>query len=111
MKLLSLLVFTLTLSFSALAADKKIDWSACKKEITESCANKKDDHETHECLEKLPKNKISKACAEMNAGLEAKFSDKHEKNTNINFYITWIPKVLHTLVTKSAFTSSVKAIL
>lgn len=77
MKLLALI--TLTFSFPTFAAEKKIDWTACKKEISESCSKIKDDHETHECLEKLPKNKVSKSCSEMNSGLEGKFSDKHEK--------------------------------
>lgn len=79
MKLLSLLTIILTFSFSVIAADKKIDWAICKKEISESCAKIQDDHEVHECLEKLPKNKISKSCGEMNSSLESKFAEKHKK--------------------------------
>ena len=65
--------------FSSFASDIKIDWTLCKKEISESCIKVKDDHEIHECIEKLPKNKISKVCSEMNSKLEGKFSDKHDK--------------------------------
>ena len=79
MKLFCSIALILGICFEGVAADKKIDWSECKKEFSKSCSKIKDDHEKHECLEKLPKDKISKTCKEFNSSLEGKFSGKHDK--------------------------------
>jgi hypothetical protein len=66
--------------FSISFACEATDWSVCKADLVATgCATKSDDHEKHECLEKAPKTKVSKACAEMNEKLEGTFSKKHHK--------------------------------
>lgn len=72
-------VAVIVLSLQGFASEPKVDWGMCSKEISESCT-KKGDHETHECLEKLPKDKVSKECADFNHKLESKFSGKHKKS-------------------------------
>lgn len=62
------------------AKGKKIDWSLCEREIKEFCAKLTDDHEKHECLEKVPAEKISEECREKNKKLEGQFKGKHKHN-------------------------------
>lgn len=78
-KLSYALILTSVFTSAAFADSKKIDWSACEKEIKEFCSKIKDDHEKHECLEKLAKDKVSKKCHEKNSELESVFKEKHEK--------------------------------
>ena len=81
-KIMRLLLVVTTLAFAttSYAAGKKVDWSLCEREIKESCSNKKDDHATHECLEKLSKEKLSDECREKNEKLEAGFKGEHGKD-------------------------------
>jgi hypothetical protein len=81
MKKLFYAIIAISISNSfVFAASKKIDWSLCKKEIKEFCSKIKDDHEKHECLEKLPKDKVSKECREKNTQLESLFKAKHDQD-------------------------------
>lgn len=59
------------------AKGKKIDWSLCERELKEFCAKQTDDHEKHECLEKLAPEKLSEECREKNKKLENQFKGKH----------------------------------
>jgi hypothetical protein len=75
--ILVITVLTIAASVSA-AKSKKIDWSLCEREIKEFCSKHTDDHDKHECLEKLPKEKISEECQEKNKKLEDQFKGKHK---------------------------------
>jgi hypothetical protein len=77
---LILVAATFAFAMSAFAGGKKVDWSLCEREIKESCSKEKDDHGKHECLEKLPKEKVSEECAEKNEKLEAQFKGEHGKD-------------------------------
>lgn len=77
---LILVMTTFAFATTSYAGGKKVDWSLCEREIKESCSGKKDDHATHECLEKLPKDKLSEECAEKNEKLEAQFKGEHGKD-------------------------------
>lgn len=74
-----LVTSTMALAFmvSAQAKSKKVDWSLCDHEIKTHCSKAKTDHEKHECIEKLPKDKVSDECREKNEKLEGTFG-KHE---------------------------------
>ena len=76
--LLVTLVFTLSTAVS-FAKTKKIDWSLCEREVRENCSKLTDNHEIHECIEKLPKEKVSDECREKNESLEKEFKGKHGK--------------------------------
>lgn len=68
----------MSLSLTAYAKSKKVDWSLCEQEIAAHCSKAKSDHDKHECIEKLPKEKISEECREKNEKLEGSFSEKHD---------------------------------
>lgn len=72
-------VASLMMTGPALAKAKKVDWSLCEQEITAHCSKAKSDHDKHECIEKLPKDKVSDECREKNEKLEGSFGDhKHD---------------------------------
>lgn len=74
-----ILAISLAVAFPALAKGKKVDWSLCEQEISAHCSKAKSDHDKHECLEKLSKEKVSDECREKNEKLEGAFKEhKHD---------------------------------
>lgn len=72
-----ILAVAIAFAITAHAKGKKIDWSLCEQEIITHCAKEKTDHGKHECLEKLPKEKVSEECRQKNEKLEGSFG-KHK---------------------------------
>lgn len=80
MKRMSLVAaVAMAMSITAYGKTKKVDWSLCEQEITTHCSKSKSDHDKHECIEKLPKDKVSDECREKNEKLEGSFGGhKHD---------------------------------
>lgn len=76
-KVIILLAVSIAFILSAQAKGKKVDWSLCEQEISAHCTKAKSDHDKHECIEKLPKGKVSDECREKNEKLEGTFG-KHD---------------------------------
>lgn len=60
----------------AMAKGEKINWTPCKKEIAEFCTTYTADAELHECVEEIPKTKVSKACSDFNQKQESQLNHK-----------------------------------
>lgn len=75
-----LIAIILTSTSSHSFAAKKVDWSLCEQEIKESCSTAKSDHDKHECIEKLPKEKVSDECREKNEKVESQMKKDGHKH-------------------------------
>lgn len=72
-----LVVSLMIMAVVANAKSKKVDWTLCEQEIKNHCASSKSDHDKHECIEKLAKDKVSDECRVKNEKLEGTFG-KHK---------------------------------
>lgn len=71
-----LVISILAVPTISMAKAAKINWAPCKSEIAEFCTTYTADKELHECLEEVPKAKLSKACGDFNKKQESAVGHK-----------------------------------